>query len=75
MGAHHVIDHHERLDRALTAIGFPEVRYIAGLSASDKHREAMVDALAPYGELTLIDDPPSFDIVPFKMKNIAIHWS
>ena len=74
MGAHHVIDHHQRLDQAIAAIGFPEVRYIAGLSASDVHREAMVDALAPYGELALIDDPPSFDIVPFKMKNIAIHW-
>lgn len=74
MGAHHVIDHREPLDRALAAIGFPSVRIIAGLGASDIHREAMVASLAPYGELVLIDDPATFDIVPFKMKNITIHW-
>ena len=74
MGAHHVIDHRERLDAGLRAIGVPAVRFIAGLSASDRHREAMVDCLEPYGAVALIDDPASFDIVPFKMKNIGVHW-
>jgi zinc-binding alcohol dehydrogenase family protein len=35
MGAHHVIDHRQPLDEGLKAIGIPEVRYVAGLTATD----------------------------------------
>jgi NADPH:quinone reductase len=30
--------------------------------------------LAPQGALALIDDPDSFDIVPFKRKSLSVHW-
>jgi len=30
--------------------------------------------LAPQGALALIDDPASFDIVPFKRKCLSVHW-
>ncbi|MBD5656491.1 MAG: zinc-binding alcohol dehydrogenase family protein [Candidatus Eremiobacteraeota bacterium] len=74
MGAHHVIDHHEPLDRGLAAIGIPHVRYVAGLTATDRHRDAIVAALAPQGALAMIDDPEIFDVVPFKRKSLAVHW-
>lgn len=74
MGAHHVIDHREKLDAGLRAIGIPAVRYVAGLTATDAHRDAIVAALEPQGALALIDDPASFDIVPFKRKSLAVHW-
>jgi zinc-binding alcohol dehydrogenase family protein len=74
MGAHHVIDHHEPLDKGLSQIGIPEVRYVAGLTATDKHREAILKVLKPHGSLAMIDDPDSFDIVPFKRKSLSVHW-
>lgn len=74
MGAHHVIDHRTPLDQGLKAIGIPQVRYVAGLTATDKHQAAILEALAPQGALALIDDPATFDIVPFKRKSLSVHW-
>lgn len=74
MGAHHVIDHREPLDRGLKAIGIPQVRYVASLTATDRHHAAILESLAPQGALALIDDPKSFDIVPFKRKSLSVHW-
>lgn len=74
MGAHHVIDHREPLDRGLKSIGIPQVRYVASLTATDRHHAAILESLAPQGALALIDDPKSFDIVPFKRKSLSVHW-
>jgi zinc-binding alcohol dehydrogenase family protein len=74
MGAHHVIDRHRPLDAALKEIGIPEVQYGAGLTATDQHLPAIVNALAPQGALAVIDDPESLDIVPFKRKSLSVHW-
>ncbi len=74
MGAHHVIDHRQPLNEGLEAIGIPEVRYVAGLTATDQHHDAIVAALKPQGALALIDDPECFDIVPFKRKSLSVHW-
>jgi NADPH:quinone reductase-like Zn-dependent oxidoreductase len=74
MGAHHVIDHSEPLNEGLNAIGISEVRYVAGLTATGKHRDAILAALKPQGALALIDDPETFDIAPFKRKSLAVHW-
>ncbi len=74
MGAHHVIDHHTPLNEALAAIGIPQVEYIAGLTATDRHLPAIVAAIAPEGHFGVIDDPATLDIVPFKRKSVAIHW-
>lgn len=74
MGAYYVIDHRKPLDEELKAIGIPAVRYVAGLTATDRHQKAIVEALAPQGALAMIDDPESFDIVPFKRKSLSVHW-
>jgi zinc-binding alcohol dehydrogenase family protein len=74
MGADHVIDHRKPLDEELKAIGIPQVRYVAGLTATDQHAKAIVEALAPQGALAMIDDPATFDVVPFKRKSLAVHW-
>lgn len=55
LGAHHVIDHTKPFGGQLQAIGFPAVEYIAGLAATDKHYPALVEVLAPEGELGVID--------------------
>ena len=74
MGAHHVIDHRKPLNEGLREIGVPEVRYVAGLTASDHHRDAIVESLAPQGALAMIDDPETFDVTPFKRKSLSVHW-
>ncbi len=74
MGAHHVIDHRSPLEEGLKAIGIPRVRYVASLTGSDMHHKSIAAALAPQGALGLIDDPKTFDVVPFKRKSISIHW-
>lgn len=74
MGAHYVIDHHKPLDRELERIGVPQVEYIAGLTATGTHLPAIVRAIAPQGRLAMIDNPDTFDIVPFKRKSVSVHW-
>lgn len=74
MGAHHVINHHQPLQQGLKEVGFPQIRYVAGLTASDKNHDAIVEVLKPHGALALIDDPTTFDIVPFKRKSLSVHW-
>jgi len=74
MGAHHVIDHHKPLNEGLAALGILQVRYVAGLTGSNRHQKAIVEVLAPQGALAMIDDPQTFDIVPFKRKSLSVHW-
>lgn len=74
MGAHHVIDHTSPLSSGLSDIGIDQVRYVAGLTATDRHRDEIVRVLAPRGALALIDDPASFDIKPFRPKSLSVHW-
>ena len=74
MGAHHIIDHRQPLEEGLKAIGVSQVRYVAGLTATDRHQKSIVAALAPQGALAMIDDPATFDIVPFKRKSLSVHW-
>lgn len=74
MGAHHVVDHHRPLDEELARIGIPNVEYVAGLTATDRHLAAIAELIAPQGHLALIDDPKSLDIVPFKRKSVTVAW-
>ena len=38
------------------------------------HQKAIIEALAPQGALAMIDDPETFDVVPFKRKSLSVHW-
>lgn len=73
-GAHHVVDHTRPLQDELKRHGFPEVNYIAGLTATAKHLPVYPAILAPQGKLGVIDDPATFDILPFKRKCNSVHW-
>jgi len=73
-GAHHVVDHTRPLHDELKRHGFPEVNYIAGLTATAKHLPVYPAILAPQGKLGVIDDPGVLDIMPFKRKCNSVHW-
>ena len=74
LGADHIINHRKPLSEELKNIGFETVDFIASLTNTDDHFAEIVKAIAPQGKLALIDDPTSFDIAPFKLKSVSIHW-
>ncbi len=74
MGRHEVFDNRKPLEAALKGMGVGAVEYVAGLTATDRHLPAIVNAIAPKGKLALIDDQKTLDIVPFKRKSASVHW-
>ncbi len=74
LGAHHVIDFARSWPEQLSAMGVPQVDYIASLTASDEHLLSAAQVIKPFGSYGLIDDPKSLDISVFKRKSVSIHW-
>lgn len=74
MGAHHVVDHHKPLVDELAGIGLKTVDYIASLADSDGNLAQYAKIIAPQGNLALIDDVKSLDIVPFRQKSVTVAW-
>jgi len=74
LGAHHVIDHRKPFRPQLEALGLAYVDYIAALTDTDQHLDAIADVIAPQGRFSVIDDPPVLDIMRFKGKSVSIHW-
>lgn len=75
-GAHQVIDHRRPLRPQLAALGIEAVQWVASLSHTDQHFNALVDLLAPQGALALIDDPnpAAIDLLSLKRKSLSLHW-
>jgi zinc-binding alcohol dehydrogenase family protein len=73
LGAKHVADHSKPIDKALKAIGFDGVDYIAAITTTPGIAPVLANAMNPQGHVTLIDN---FDdsIMPFKTKSITISW-
>jgi NADPH2:quinone reductase len=74
LGAHHVIDHSKPFAEQLKAIGHERIALIAGLTDTQNHLPAIIEAIAPQGRFALIDDPKVLDINPFKGKSVSVHW-
>jgi zinc-binding alcohol dehydrogenase family protein len=74
LGAHHTVDHTRRMQPQLEELGFANVDIVISLTHTDRHYQDIIDALAPQGQLALIDDPATLDAVPLKRKSISLHW-
>jgi zinc-binding alcohol dehydrogenase family protein len=74
LGAHHVIDHSQPLTDGLQRLGIAEVSQVASLTHTDQHYDQIVAALAPQGQLALIDDPGQLDVMALKRKSLSLHW-
>lgn len=74
LGAHHVIDHSQPLGEGLARIGIEQVSHVASLTHTDQHYAQIVSALAPQGQLALIDDPGQLDVMALKRKSLSLHW-
>jgi zinc-binding alcohol dehydrogenase family protein len=74
LGADHVIDHSRPLYEELKTIGIDTVSHVASLTHSDLHFDQVIEALAPFGKLAMIDDPGVLDYTKLKTKSISLHW-
>src|SRR6185369_10901966 len=74
LGAHHVIDHRQKLVDQVAALGMTSVEYIFSITNTDQHFAQIVELVAPQGKFGLIDDPPTLEALPFKRKAVSIHW-
>jgi zinc-binding alcohol dehydrogenase family protein len=75
LGAHHVIDHSKPLAEEIAKLNLPAPDYVTSLTHSDQHFDQVVEAIAPQGKYSLIDDPTTpIDIMKFKRKAISLHW-
>ncbi|MBX9756526.1 MAG: zinc-binding alcohol dehydrogenase family protein [Pseudomonadaceae bacterium] len=74
LGAHHVIDHSQPLLSQLQQLGIEQVNHVASLTHTDLHYDQLIEALAPQGQLALIDDPVQLDVVKLKRKSLSLHW-
>ena len=74
MGAHRTIDHRGDLKAQLE--GSKPPRYVAALTASAEHFDAIVDLIAPRGHIAMIDDPGegAIEISKIKGKALSFHF-
>ena len=73
MGADHMVDHRGDLAAQVADLGLAP-SYVAALTATDQHWNAIVNLIAPRGQIALIDDPEALDIKAAKPKALSIHW-
>ena len=74
LGAHAVIDHSQKLPPQLAALALPPVALIASLTGTEQHFPALVEVLAPQGQIGLIDDPATLNPMLLKAKSASLHW-
>ncbi len=74
LGAHDVIDHHQPLAPQLAALGLPQIDMVASLTHTADYFAQYVECLKPQGQIALIDDMPTLDVVPLKRKSLSLHW-
>lgn len=74
LGAHHVVDYRQPLQPQIEALGVGPVTHIASLTHTDTYFAQFVELLAPFGQLALIDDPPTLDVSPMKLRSQTLHW-
>lgn len=73
MGADDIINHRESLPDQLNALGV-QPRYMAALTASDQHFDAIIEVIKPRGQIGMIDDPENLPIAKIKPKALSFHW-
>ncbi len=73
MGADHIVNHRNPLDAEMETLGISP-RYVAALTHTAKHFEAIKALIKPRGHMALIDDPGVLDIVSLKSKAVSVSW-
>ncbi|WP_298981814.1 zinc-binding alcohol dehydrogenase family protein [uncultured Roseibium sp.] len=74
LGAHHVLDHSQKLAPQFEELGLDAPGLVFSTTHTEQHLEDLAETIAPQGRFLLIDDPETFSIMPFKQKAVSIHW-
>lgn len=74
LGAHHVISHADPLAPQIEALGIGTIDFVYSTTHSHLYSEEVAGIMTPQGRYGLIDDPETFDIMPFKPKAVSVHW-
>lgn len=73
MGADHVVNHRNNLAEEMKELGIAP-KYVAALTNTDDHFEAIIEMIKPRGHIAMIDDPQNVAIGPLKMKALTFSW-
>ena len=73
MGADHVINHRESLVDQLKALDITP-KYVAALTGTAGHFDAIIELIKPRGHVAIIDDPDILDINAGKPKSVSFSW-
>ena len=73
MGADHVIDHSKPIDTEIEALGI-QPKYVAALTGTEGHFDAIIDLIKPRGAVAFIDDPEVLNIKSGKQKALRFAW-
>ena len=73
MGADHVINHRNPLNEEMKTLNI-QPRYVAALTRTEHHFDAIVDLIKPRGHIGLIDDPQNLNIAAIKPKALSFTW-
>jgi len=75
LGADHVVNHRNALDKELSAIALPHVDYIFCLNNTAQHWSAMANAIAPQGRIcSIVETPDPVDLDLLKSKSGTFVW-
>jgi len=73
MGADHIINHSKPIDREIEDLGI-QPKYVAALTGTDEHFDAIVNLIKPRGSVAIIDNPEALNINSGKQKSIRFSW-
>ncbi|WP_282143078.1 zinc-binding alcohol dehydrogenase family protein [Cellulophaga baltica] len=73
LGADSVINHRNKLSEEFEKYKLPAPDYIVSLNATEQHADEIVKVIKPQGKFGFIDDPKSFNVMPFKAKAVSTH--
>ncbi|SDH61956.1 zinc-binding alcohol dehydrogenase family protein [Winogradskyella thalassocola] len=74
LGADSVINHRLKLSEELEKHNLPAPDYVVSLNGTEQHADEIVKLIKPQGKFGFIDDPKTFNIMPFKLKSVSTHW-
>ncbi|MEZ7505498.1 zinc-binding alcohol dehydrogenase family protein [Flavobacterium sp. Arc2] len=73
LGADTVINHRNKLSEEFEKYNLPAPDYIVSLNGTEEHAEEIVKVIKAQGKFGFIDDPKSFNVMPFKHKAVSTH--
>ena len=73
LGADSVINHRNKLSEEFEKYNLPAPDYIVSLNATEQHADEIVKVIKPQGRFGFIDDPKTFNVMPFKAKAVSTH--